>query len=98
MTITLSRSTRHRAALVGLILAMALASAVTVAPASAVAADRLLPGQQIGVWQNLTSTSGRSYLSVATGYMPNIAVWRTDCAAPRWWQHKTNNAPATSVP
>ncbi|HEV2060310.1 MAG TPA: hypothetical protein VGR11_13220 [Solirubrobacteraceae bacterium] len=91
MTITLSRSNRLRAALEGLILAIAVTSAVASAPDSAIAGDRLLSGQQIVLGQTLSSSSGRSRLAV-NNWMPNIALYRADCAVPRWAQYKKDGA------
>ncbi|HEV2060317.1 MAG TPA: hypothetical protein VGR11_13255 [Solirubrobacteraceae bacterium] len=91
MTITLSRSNRLRAALEALILAIALTTVVAGAPDSAAASDRLLGGQQIALGQTLSSSSGRSRLAV-NNWMPNIALYRADCAVPRWAQYKKDGA------
>ncbi|HEV2059955.1 MAG TPA: hypothetical protein VGR11_11410 [Solirubrobacteraceae bacterium] len=86
MTATLSRSSARRAVLVALIVAATLGCAAALAPASAGAADRLLPGQQIADNQRLVSESGRSILAVSQ-WSPNIALYRRDCAVPRWAQY-----------
>ncbi len=88
-----SRSRRPRVALAALIFSLTLAGTGAVAPASADAADRLLPGQQIALGQTLSSSSGRSRLAV-NDWMPNIALYRADCAVPRWAQYKRDGAGA----
>ena len=93
MTATLSRPRQHRIALVVLILALALGAAGAAMPASAEAGDRLLAGQQLALGQALVSSTGRSFLTVSD-WNPNIALYRRDCAVPRWAQYKVDGAGA----
>ncbi len=93
MTATVRRFRHRRAARAVLLLALAAGTAGAAVPASAAAADRLLAGQELALYQTLRSSSGRSVLAV-NDWMPNIALYRTDCAAPRWAQYKKDDAGA----